>query len=347
MWRINWYRSHVQEGLTGKTNKDKKGEEKEEEEEDLVPTVEFPFKNINDGETREKLPIIAISAPFRTVEDEENYAKYKKKGLRFLGISSYMEFPEKLSNPFEDRFHEERNHDYLSMVSSWVHCFRNPSLKLLNSGLPIHFNSEADMKNIKDYTPDTTIKKEYDFIYLCLNDSETECKPGWQSYNRNWDLAKKCLVVMCRDYQLKVLIIGRKECEFTDFCKGIVKVIPDLLPFVEFQKELQKCRFLFVPNIADASPRVITECMCYNIPVLVNYNILGGWHNVIPYKTGEFFTDENNVSAALDKLLTNYKDYQPREWFIQNRGLENSGAEFADFLKKSYPQITCGKNAFI
>ena len=72
-------------------------------------------------------------------------------------------------------------------------------------------------------------------------------------------------------------------------CNGIVKVVP-FLAFDAFQKEMQKCRFLFVPNIADASPRVITEAICYNMPVLVNRNILGGWHYVEPGVTGEFFT---------------------------------------------------------
>jgi len=52
-----------------------------------IPDVKFPFKNCRD-ENGKKLNIIMISAPFRTTEDEESYAKYKQQGLGFCGISS-------------------------------------------------------------------------------------------------------------------------------------------------------------------------------------------------------------------------------------------------------------------
>jgi hypothetical protein len=308
------------------------------EEEGVVPKVEFPFKNLFDDQG-EKLNIILISAPFRTVEHERKYEKYKRRGLHFCGISSYLEFPGKINNPHEDRFHEERKHDYTKMVTSWLHCFRTPPPNLERSGLPLLRMAEADLKDpaVVEYKPNEP--KEYDFIYVCLNDGDgKQCKPGWNWYIRNWDLAKKCLEVMCRKYKLRGVIVGRENCEFTEYCSGIVKVFP-FLEYHEFQKLMRKCRFLFVPNISDASPRVITEAICYNMPVLVNYNILGGWNNVIPGVTGEFFTDEKNVSNALDKLLPNYNTYRPREWFQSNRGKTISGAILSDFLIENYPDI--------
>ena len=72
---------------------------------------------------------------------------------------------------------------------------------------------------------------------------------------------------------------------------------------------------------------------------MVNYNIFGGWHNIIPGVTGEFFTDEKNIVPALDKLLTNYQNYKPREWYVNNRGLHISGKILADFLITNYPNI--------
>ena len=143
---------------------------------------------------------------------------------------------------------------------------------------------------------------------------------------------------MCEKHGLKGVIVGRKNCEFTEKCNGIVKTLP-FLPFHEFQREMQKCRFLFVPNVSDASPRVITEAMCYNMPVLVNYNILGGWHNVIPKVTGEFFTSEYDISIAIDQLLGNFDQYTPRKWYTEHRGLTHSGKVLADFLKENYPQL--------
>jgi hypothetical protein len=307
-----------------------------------IPDAKFPFKNCRD-ENGKKLNIIMISAPFRTVEDEETYAKFKEQGLHFCGISSYLDFPDKIKNPHEDRFHEERNHDYINMVTAWLYCSREIPKALENSGLPMELITEADLKDTDGfYKPDPSIQKEYDFMYICLDDDESptsKCLPGWQWYNRNWDLGKLCLTTMCRDFHLKGMIVGRTNCEFTNYCSGIVKTVP-FMDFFTFQKEMKKCKFLFVPNISDASPRVMTEAMCYNMPVLTNYNIIGGWHNVVPGVTGEFFTDENDVGPALEKITKNYDSYRAREWYCANRGRNNSGKQLAEFLKRNYPDIS-------
>jgi hypothetical protein len=305
-----------------------------------IPEVKFPFKNCRD-ENGKRLNVIMISAPFRTSEDEQSYAKYKKEGLNFCGISSYLDFPDKIKNPSEDRFHEKQNHDYINMVTTLLHCFRQIPTILANSGLPMELITEADLKDTDGYyKPDPNIQKEYDFMYVCLDDDESpqsKCIPGWQWYNRNWDLAKMCLTTMCRDFHLKGIIVGRTNCEFTNYCSGIVKTVP-FMDFFTFQKEMQKCKFLFVPNISDASPRVMTEAMCYNIPVLANYNIIGGWHNVIPGVTGEFFTNENDITPALQKI-TEGTYYTPREWYCANRGRNNYGKKLAEFLKTNYPNL--------
>lgn len=307
-----------------------------DDDRDPVPTVEFPFKNIYDDQGR-KLNVIAISAPFRGAEHELLYESYRDAHLGLLGISSYLEFPNPIDNPYEDKYHQERKHDYPSMVSTWIHCFRDPGYTLQYSGLPLLMLTEADLKNVDHYKPDPAIPKEYDFIYICLDDNE-KCEPGWNWYIRSWDLAKRCLEIMCSKYHLRGVIVGRTNCEFTDKCTGIVKTVP-FLPFHEFQQEMQKCRFLFAPNVSDASPRVITEAMLYNMPVLVNKNIVGGWHNVIPGVTGEFFTSEHDIETALDRLTNPETHYTPREWFVTHRGLEHSGKQLATFLRTNYPQL--------
>jgi len=197
--------------------------------------------------------------------------------------------------------------------------------------------AESDLKDADAYKPDPTIKKEYDFMYVCLQDND-KCEPGWQSYNRNWDLAKQCLEIMCGEFGLRGVLVGRTNCEFTNKCNGIVKVVP-FLAYDAFQKEMQKCRFLFVPNVADASPRVITEAMCYNMPVLVNRNILGGWHYVEPGVSGEFFTSKNDVRPALRRLTTQMNAYAPRRHFMRHHGKHRAGRRLAAFLKQHYPGL--------
>ena len=302
---------------------------------DNVPVVAFPFKNLYDNNGK-LLNVISISAPFREPEHERFYEQYKKQGLYFCGISSYLDFPDTLKNPYEGHFHEEEKHDYINMVSTWLHCFRELPDILKNSDMPKMLMTEADMKNMDTYKIDPTIKKEYDFIYVCLDDDD-KCTPGWNWYNRNWDLGKKCLEIMCRQFKLRGIIVGRTNCEFTDYCTGIVKVMP-IMAWDKFQIEMQKCKFIFVPNVSDASPRVITEAMCYNMPALVNYNIVGGWHNIIPGVTGEFFTNEMDIADALEKI-TKQTTYSPRKWYAENRSLKNSGGQFAQFLIKHYPNI--------
>jgi hypothetical protein len=297
-----------------------------------TPKVEFPFKNLFDDKG-DKLNIILIAAPFREKKHEDLYIEYKNAGYDFCGISSYLNFPNTIDNPYEDMYHVERNHDYLAMVSAWLTCFREP----LNTNLPTLLLTEADLKDTSYYKIDPNITKEYDFLYCCLKDND-KCTPGWQSYNRNWDLGKECLSVMCDQFKMKGILVGRENCEFTSKCEGLMKVTA-LLPFGEFQMELKKSKILFVPNITDASPRVITEALCYNIPVLVNQNILGGWHNVIPGVTGEFFTDKKDIIQALEKILKNYHSYTPRKWYLANRGKEKSGTILAQFLIENYPNI--------
>jgi len=320
--------SRSREGMTGMNN----GETKSEVS---VPDVSFPFKNIRD-EYGNKLNVLAVSAPFREPAHEDQYTAYRDQGLVFCGLSSYLEFPKKIDNPYEDRFHEQQKHDYPSMVSSWIHCFRDPGAALRSSGLPLLLLTEADLKNPDEYRPNPAIPKTYDFIYICLDDND-QCTPGWNWYNRNFDLAKRCFVVMCGKYGLRGLIVGRTNCELPMECAGKVTLKP-FLPFHEFQAEMQKCRFLFAPNVSDASPRVITEAILYDMPVLVNYNIVGGWHNVVSGVTGETFTSEHDIGGGLDRLVGNEASYHPRQWYIENRGM-HSRKVLAEFLKKHYPEL--------
>ena len=297
-----------------------------------VPDVQFPFRNMYDSKGK-KLNIILITAPFREEKHEKLYDEYKSSGLLLCGISSYQSFPDKILNPFEDRFHETRGHNYPNMVSAWLHCFRDLPQNLIDSNLPVLLMTEADLKDWKNLpfrTPN--VKKEYDFMYVCLQDND-KCNPGWQSYNRNWDLGKKCLKIMCGEMGMKALLVGRENCELGDEIKKNITNIP-FMEYHKFQAEMQKCKFLFLPNISDASPRVATEAMCYDMPVLMNYNILGGWHNIIPGITGEFFTDENDLTQSLSRLKRG--GYKPKYWYMTNRGRQLSGKILGEFIREVY-----------
>lgn len=289
----------------------------------MIPTVEFPFRNVY-GPHRQLLPIIMISAPFRSAEHERLYDEYRAAGMQFCGISSYLTFPDPIANPFENRYHIEHPRDYVGMVGAWLHCFRTPSAQIRR--VPHLLMTEADLKHPEHFAVHP-IPKEYDYVYVCLADKHGE--NGWQAYNRNWFLAKRCFTIFARR-GLRGLIIGRdgqyEGREMNDH-------VPQL-PFVECAACICSCRWLFAPNVCDASPRILTEAMCYDMPVLVNRHIVGGWHNVNDL-TGEFFTDENDVNDALDRLLAKLSTYRPRQWFSQHRG-QHSGRVLAQFLRRHF-----------
>ena len=296
--------------------------------------LDFPFKTVFDENNRKLTRVVALAAPFREKKHEELYERLRKAGKTFIGISSYLNFPNKIHNPHEDRFHEEQQHNYPAMCKVWLHCFRNPENTVLFQHLPHLLVTEADLVDVGQ---PSTSEKEYDFMYICLKDND-QCTPGWQSYNRNWEMAKVCLEEMCEKYRLRGILVGRTGCEYTDKCNGLVKTY-DFLPYDQFQAEMKKCRFLFVPNVSDASPRVITEALRYNMPVLCNYHILGGWHNIIPGVTGEFFRDPITFAQMMPVFMHRLHAgvYRPRDWFVQHRGKLNSGRQLAQFLKQHLP----------
>jgi len=293
--------------------------------------TEFPFKNLRsqDGTV---LKIIALTAPFRSDEHKKQYHSMKQQGCLFIGVSSYLEFPGKIINPHDDQYYNQSHDDYYTLTSAWLHCFRHPN-NYIPKYIPKMLLSESDFANSDVLKPEVPPQKDYDIIYLCLNDSDTECIEGWQAYNRNWTLAKKCFSLLCQQMDLKILIVGRTKCT-VDKCSSNITTI-DFLPYWDFVNKIKKARILFVPNVSDASPRVVTESLCCDLRILMNYDIVGGWKYVNQF-TGEYFHDEHDFIDKLRVLLNKYDSYKPREWFVENYGTKNSGKKLLGFLKDNY-----------
>jgi glycosyltransferase involved in cell wall biosynthesis len=294
-----------------------------------------PFLNIY-TDTGYKTNLVFITHPFTKDTDIYEYNDALNKGVKFLGMSSYSEFPGYISNPYDvlnNKNIDAWKYDYIKLTRGWCHCFRNPD-NYINNNVKKALISESDFINYEFHNPDNiNIKtKEYDFIYICLKDNE-RCDDGWQSYNRNWNEAKICLNIMCNKYKLKGLLIGRINCEIPKSCHNIIE-LTDFQEYAIFIKNYTKCKFIFLPNTTDASPRVMTEAMCYNLPILVNTNILGGW-KYVTQETGEEFTI-NNFEEILDKFIKNLDNYKPREYIIKNYGIENSGKRLLNFVKECF-----------
>lgn len=306
-----------------------------EDDKKEITKMDRPFLNIYD-QKGQLTRYIFITHPFSRDDCIENYNKAKAAGAKFIGISSYCDFPKLISNPHDvlaNPNHKAWTYNYFDLCRGWCYCFKKPEDYGIPKNYPQILLSESDFAKYKKHTPDPTIKKEYDFLYVCLKDND-KCEPGWQSYNRNWEQAEKCLEIMCEKYHLKGLLIGRVGCKVPGGCHKIT----DFLPYNEFIAQYNKCRFVFVPNYLDASPRVMTEAICYNLPVLGNDKILGGWKYVTS-EVGELFNKkENDFEEVLQKFLKNFNDYSPRDFYVREYDEEKQGKRLLEFVKKCCPE---------
>lgn len=287
----------------------------------------------------DKLNVILVSKPFDSKDIDDKIIQHKNKGGIVLGITSYLEFPNKPSNPYEN-FDKYDPHKYLSQCDGWLHCFRHPA-NWFPGNTPLALLSESDYCDYNLFKPNKETEKIYDFIYICLKQTKEDKKENkkctdWATYNKNWELAQKCIKIMCNKFKLKGLLVGREDCELPPGCQERMKTT-EFLDHKTLKLAYQQSKFIFIPNHADASPRVITEAICTNIPVLMNKNILGGW-KYCDENTGEFFTNETDISIALSKLLYKINDnkYNPRNTFIKKYGIINTGQFLKDFIYNNW-----------
>ena len=316
-------------------------------------TVKRPFLNLQavkkDG-SEVKTNIIFITHSFSRDDCETNYNDYKKKGYHFIGLSSYSEFPGPISN-IHDALHDPKHkcytYDYFDLTKGWCTVFREENnKKWMKNGFPRIQLAESDFANYEQHLPDPNVKKEYDFIYICLKDGDKkegdkDCPTGWQSQIRRFDIAKKLIDVMCKKYKLKGLLVGRIGCEIPPTCHQLMEQT-DFMDYSKFITSFNKCKFILTCSEADASPRTVSEAMCFNLPVLMNKKILGGWQYVSE-QSGEFFdpdTIDTEFEPVLDKFMTklNNNEYTPREWFIKNYGKYNSGKRLFNFVKTLFKE---------
>ena len=86
-----------------------------------IPKLKRPFVNLYDQQGR-KLNIFFISKPFSGDEQNKIYLN-NKDGNIYLGISSYLEFPNEVSNPFEDFTKNYEKYRYKEITKGWIHFF--------------------------------------------------------------------------------------------------------------------------------------------------------------------------------------------------------------------------------
>lgn len=297
-------------------------------------TGKFPYRYLQDQDGN-LLPIVAVTGFFRDQDAENTYYEYIDHGIKVIGVTAYKTFPKPITDASEDKYHVNNPFNYVHHIKHWLCCMKNPEQYGFTSENKLVDISESDFYDVDD----TPVTKKYDVIYICLNDHETEEKPcpadGWNAINRNFQLAKECFPIMIQEYGLKILVMGRTKCGLEEQFGNNIETV-DFLPYHEFKEKLYQSRMLFVPNIYDASPRVIAESICKGLPVLMNRKIVCGT-KYVNEETGELFTDQHDIRGALDSLLKRMPTMSPKQWWSQNYGRKVAGQRFRNFLAECYP----------
>eukprot|EP00930_Biecheleria_cincta_P055411 TRINITY_DN41731_c0_g1_i1.p1 TRINITY_DN41731_c0_g1~~TRINITY_DN41731_c0_g1_i1.p1 ORF type:complete len:568 (+),score=66.52 TRINITY_DN41731_c0_g1_i1:59-1762(+) len=295
---------------------------------------EYPFQPVR-NENRQLVNIILVRSPFRSQLQEQLFEKYKDE-LLFIGISSFEDFPLPPPNPFSAKFPVDR---YVGRFPGFLYMHRHPET-IFPSHVKLLLMSQSDFSLPQRAEP---VPKIYDFVFSGSDqDVRNDCV-GWSSYAKNWTFVKQALEVMCGELGMTGVLVAtkdkqnRKACSIPESCHGKVEQT-QFLSQEGFFKYVKSSRFLFVPQVHDASPRVTTQALALDVPLLMNRNIIGGW-KYLNNRTGELFNDLSDLRESVQRLLRNIKAgvvYEPRRYVDENYNDHNSAPRLKQFVEHHF-----------
>jgi hypothetical protein len=291
---------------------------------------EYPFQQCA-TQGGQQVNIILVRSQM-SQHQEQLYHKHKDEIL-FIGISSMNDYP--LGNDGKD---------WVGMFPGFLHMMRDPE-KHFPSHVKYLLMSQSDFSLPNYPWRDYSVPKEYDFTYSASDCDVASDGNGWCGWSKNWSFVKQSLKIMCNPpYNLKGVLVatkskdGRRAYTIPPECKDKMiqtSYIPDQRKFFDY---IKKSKFVFLPQIHDASPRVSTQALALDVPILMNYYIMGGWKYVND-QTGEYFHDHTDFKDALDRILKGSdtpNHYNPKQWVLNNYGDETSGKRLLDWVQENF-----------
>jgi len=278
--------------------------------------------------------VILVRAPFRSSLESQLYEKYKKE-IVFLGISSFEDFPIPPPNPYSEHFPADR---YVGLFPGFLHMFREPE-KVFPAHVKLLQMSQSDFSLPGAEQP---VPKKYDFAFSGTDqDVASDCN-GWSSFAKNWTFVKQALEVMCGDFGMTGVLVAtkdkadRKACSIPKSCDGKIKQTT-FLSQGDFFNYVKQSRFVFVPQVHDASPRAASQALALDVPLLMNAHLIGGW-KYLNDKTGEFFHDISDFHTSLERIMRNIKagQYEPRKYVTERYGDTNAGPRLLKFVEENF-----------
>ena len=287
---------------------------------------EYAFQPVR-NERNEMVNIILV----RSFMSDHNFKQYEehKNDILFMGISSMEDYPLCGPNPFSMKF---LNDKYVGVFPGFLHMFRDTSVFPNHVKLLLLSQSDFSLPNPIDPVP-----KIYDFTFSGSDQDIYNNCVGWSSFAKNLSFFYDAIEMMCNDGMTGVYVASKKgelKCNIPPACEGKVTQT-FFLPQDQFFDYLKQSHFLFLPQVHDASPRVSTQAMALNIPMLMNYHIMGGW-KYLNERTGEFFHDLTDIRAAYQRIKANKDKYDPRKYLDETTGNAIAGSRLYNFVMDNF-----------
>lgn len=213
----------------------------------------------------------------------------------------------------------------------WFHPFKNPEQYLPS-------NTEGCLMSESDFIDPLFVpcmgrskNPKWDYFYFTIGGHDGSNFKGFDLFLE--------MVPHLNNAGLKgvVIVYGKhpktKKSHYIFMKENNIKIMRNALSYKDVGLLMSRCRFGIFPNILDCSPRMLTESIVRNVPVLVNENILGGW-KYINDETGVFF-NKKNIPQSINKILTS--EFNPHQNFMQKYGFINSSVKFANILSERWP----------
>jgi len=308
---------------------------------------EYPFQQVT-NQRGQQVNIILVRSSWQRRKHQELYEKYKNDIL-FMGISSFEDYPLDAHNPWSPRLNYK---DYVGIFPGFLHMMHHPE-NFFPPEVKTILMSQSDFQLPAGEPRDYSAPKKYDFTYAqSAPDVASDCV-GWGGYCKNWSFVKQSLEVMCGEYNMTGVLVATadeklknadgtmKKCSIPKVCDGKIVQTAFLKNQFDYFHYLQQSRFAYVPQVHDASPRISTQALVYDVPIFMNKHISGGW-KYINEDTGEFFHDMSDFRKQMEKIVRRADQrpgqggYNPRDWVLKNYGNKHSGKRLFDFVNDNF-----------
>ena len=298
-----------------------------------------------------------LGEPLQSAENKVIFKKLRAQGYYFVGISSYVTFPfsykytVNISNNDIDDINGIKGIDFFAdqvpdNLMGWLNCYRGHDSRY-PANLSLMDFSESDIINVESHYNSLSIEKKYDFVYNCQQGKH-------QRLWRNWSFAIKCIELMVTKYNLKIILVGKKDDPYNPPNEQKILDTPNIimtsfLAADKLHKYIRESRGLFVPGIFDASPRIAAESLHLNTPILENRNIIGGWHYINQETGVDFDNTLEDFERALNEFLrrSDANEFNARKSIQSKYTSKLSSTRFAKFMNSlEQPLFYANNNIF-